>query len=196
MEQVKLHEASAMGVIDTVIVFRLLKLFSTKWEEMEAFKQGLIDEKGKRIKSVKPKTKEQKASYTLLHRLVFNLKRILELIPFGKTRLANYAAALALLKENFGLDSKYLEEKFYQYLKEQGKVSDLLEGYDSTQNTLSEGRIYSLRTSLWNDDDNIGYRDDEIQIIGLTDNVMGVNIYKGYNKTQDKVQFLTGHVVK
>mgnify|MGYP001189567029 FL=1 len=75
-------------------------------------------------------------------------------------------------------------------------MSDLLEEFDATQNALSEGHIYTLRTSLWNDDDNIGYRDDEIQIIGLTDNVMGVNIYKGYNKTQDKVQFLTGHDVK
>ena len=196
MEQVKLHEASAMGVIDTVIVFRLLKLFSTKWEDMEAFKQGLIDEKGKRLKKVKPKTKEQKDSYTLLHRLVFNLKRILELIPFGKSRLANYAAALALLKENFGLNSQYLEEKFYQYLKEQGKVSDLLEEFDATQNTLSEGHIYTLRTSLWNDDDNIGYRHDKVQIIELTDRIMGVNIYKGYNKTQDKVQFLTGQDVR
>ena len=36
--------------IDTVIVFRVLKLLTTPWKEQAAFEQGLIDEKGKRTK--------------------------------------------------------------------------------------------------------------------------------------------------
>ena len=32
--------------IDTVIVFRVLKLLTTKWEDQAAFKVGLIDDKG------------------------------------------------------------------------------------------------------------------------------------------------------
>jgi translation initiation factor IF-2 len=59
MTQLKLQEG-AMGVIDTVIVFRILKMLTRKWEEMDAFKFGLIDGNGKRIKGVKPKTSEQK----------------------------------------------------------------------------------------------------------------------------------------
>ena len=107
MTQVKLQEG-AMGVIDTVIVFRILKMMTRKWEEMDAFKFGLIDANGKRIKGVKPKGSEQKNSFTLLHRLVFNLKRVLELLPFGRTRLASYAASLALLKGHFNIDGDCL----------------------------------------------------------------------------------------
>ena len=83
----------ATRAIDTVIVFRILRLLTYKWTDQAAYKEGLIDEKGKRIKSEKVNTPARKESYTLLHRLVFNLKRLLELLPFGKTRIANYAAA-------------------------------------------------------------------------------------------------------
>ena len=51
MTQVQLKEG-AMNVVDTVIVFRILKMMTRKWEEMDAFKFGLIDANGKRIKSV------------------------------------------------------------------------------------------------------------------------------------------------
>ena len=73
--------------VDTVIVFRILKILTTPWNKMKAWEFGLIDDNGKRIKSKKPQTKEEKNAFTLLHRLVFNLKRLIELLPFGKTRL-------------------------------------------------------------------------------------------------------------
>ena len=37
MTQLKLQEG-AMGVVDTVIVFRILKMMTRKWEEMDASK--------------------------------------------------------------------------------------------------------------------------------------------------------------
>ncbi len=194
MKQVKLQEG-AMGVVDTVIVFRILKMLTRKWEEMDAFKFGLIDDNGKRIKGVKPKGSEQKNSYTLLHRLVFNLKRVLELLPFGRTRLASYAASLALLKENFNIDGESLERHFYQYLKENDLVLDLLEGHDN-MNNLQKGLQYELRQSVWNEEDCIGTRGDQVQVLGRTDNVMGVDIYRVYNITQDQSMLITGHDVK
>ena len=175
MTQVQLKEG-AMNVVDTVIVFRILKMMTRKWEEMDAFKFGLIDANGKRIKSVKPKTSEEKNSFTLLHRLVFNLKRVLELLPFGRTRLASYAASLALLKEHFEIDGKYLEESFYTHLKENDLILDLLEGHDN-MNNLQKGKEYELRQSVWNEEDNIGHRGDYVQVLGKTDTVMGVDIY-------------------
>ena len=42
MTQVDLKEG-AMNVVDTVIVFRILKMMTRKWEEMDAYKFGLID---------------------------------------------------------------------------------------------------------------------------------------------------------
>ena len=194
MNQVDLKEG-AMGVVDTVIVFRILKMMTRKWEEMDAYKFGLIDDNGKRIKSKKPKTSEEKNSFTLLHRLVFNLKRVLELLPFGRTRLASYAASLALLKENFNIDGEYLERHFYQYLKENDLVLDLLEGHDN-MNNLQKGKEYELRQSVWNEEDCIGTRGDQVQVLGRTDNVMGVDIYRVYNITQDQSMLITGHDVK
>ena len=194
MKHVNLKEGE-MGVVDTVIVFRILKMLTRKWEEMDAFKFGLIDDNGKRIKGVKPKGSEQKNSYTLLHRLVFNLKRVLELLPFGRTRLASYAASLALLKENFNIDGESLERHFYQYLKENDLVLDLLEGHDN-MNNLQRGLQYELRQSVWNEEDCIGTRGDQVQVLGKTDNVMGVDIYKVYNITQDQSMLITGHDIK
>ena len=61
----KLHiTEGAMNVVDTVIVFRILKMMTRKWEEMDAYKFGLIDDNGKRIKTKKPKTSEEKSSFT------------------------------------------------------------------------------------------------------------------------------------
>ena len=194
MTQVQLKEG-AMNVVDTVIVFRILKMMTRKWEEMDAFKFGLIDANGKRIKSVKPKTSEEKNSFTLLHRLVFNLKRVLELLPFGRTRLASYAASLALLKEHFEIDGKYLEESFYTHLKENDLILDLLEGHDN-MNNLQKGKEYELRQSVWNEEDNIGHRGDYVQVLGKTDTVMGVDIYRVYNRSQDQSMLITGHDVK
>ena len=194
MTQVYLKEG-AMNVVDTVIVFRILKMMTRKWEEMDAFKFGLIDNNGKRIKSKKPKTSEEKNSFTLLHRLVFNLKRVLELLPFGRTRLASYAASLALLKEHFNIDGESLERHFYQYLKENDLVLDLLEGHDN-MNNLQKGKQYELRQSVWNEEDNVGYRGDRVQVLGKTDNVMGVDIYRVYNYNQDQSMLITGHDIK
>ena len=194
MTQVQIREG-AMNVVDTVIVFRILKMMTRKWSEMDAYKFGLIDDNGKRIKTKKPKTSEEKNSFTLLHRLVFNLKRVLELLPFGRTRLASYAASLALLKEHFEIDGKYLEESFYTYLKENDLTLDLLEGHDN-KNNLVKGKDYELRQSVWNEEDCIGTRGDRVQILGKTDNVMGVDIYRVYNYNKDQSMLITGHDVK
>ena len=192
----KLHiTEGAMNVVDTVIVFRILKMMTRMWEEMDAYKFGLIDDNGKRIKTKKPKTSEEKSSFTLLHRLVFNLKRVLELLPFGRTRLASYAASLALLKEHFNIDGEALERHFYQYLKENDLVLDLLEGHDN-MNVLQKGKDYELRQSVWNEEDNVGYRGDRVQVLGTTDNVMGVDIYRVYNYNQDQSMLITGHDIK
>ena len=192
-------------VIDSLIVFRILKMLTTPFEKQQAYKFGFIDKRGNRIKKIKdengndidnnPVTQKEKNSLTPLHRLVFNLKRVLELLPFGRTRLASYAASLALLKENFNIDGDALEKHFYQYLRENDLVLDLLEGHDN-MNNLQKGLEYELRQSVWNEEDCIGIRGDQVQVLGKTDNVMGVDIYKVYNITQDQSMLITGHDVK
>ena len=62
----------ASRAIDTVITFRVLKLLTMKWTDHEAYGMGIIDEKGKRNKTVKIDSAAKKEAYTFLHRLVFN----------------------------------------------------------------------------------------------------------------------------
>tara|TARA_B100000683_G_scaffold277722_1_gene338299 strand:+ start:6599 stop:7183 length:585 start_codon:yes stop_codon:yes gene_type:complete len=100
-----------MGIIsraaDTYYTYRFLKTLVTPWNKMKAYELGLIDENGKKIRS--PETPEEKSEYSLFHRLVFNIKRILNKLPFGKSRLASYAAALFLLKEHTGMNDEQLK---------------------------------------------------------------------------------------
>ena len=83
---------------DLFYAFRFLKMLVTPWDKMPAYELELIDDKGKVIK--KPKTNEEKSAYTVFHRLVFNIKRLLSKLPFGQTKLASYATALFLIKEH------------------------------------------------------------------------------------------------
>ena len=62
-------------VIDALIAYRLVKLLVTPFNKTDAYKLGIIDEKGKvLIKSKKITNQKQRKAYTLLIRFVFNLK--------------------------------------------------------------------------------------------------------------------------
>jgi hypothetical protein len=63
-------------------------------------------------------------------------------------------------------------------------------------NNLQKGKQYELKQSVWNEEDCIGQRGDQVQVLGTTDNVMGVDIYKVYNITQDQSMTITGHNIK
>ena len=91
------------GAVELFITYKFIRLLVTDWKKTEAFDEGIIDDKGKLLIKVKDQTNAQKKVYTYFHRLVFNIKRILEKIPFGKPMIKSYAAALFLLKEETGM---------------------------------------------------------------------------------------------
>lgn len=96
-----------MGIVkkaaDLVYTFRFLKLLVTNFEDSAAYKLGIIDASGKKLK--KPSTSEEKNAYTPFHRLVFNIKK---LIPGGK--IGSYASALYLIKEHGELSESSVEK--------------------------------------------------------------------------------------
>lgn len=111
------------AAIDLAMTYRFIRLLTQKWTDTPAFALGIIDENGKILRKRHTiKTAEEKAAYTYFHRLVWKIKRLLEKVPFGQTRIANYIAALWFLKEHFeesGVDEaewrateKYLLECF------------------------------------------------------------------------------------
>ena len=103
---------SVTSLADTLYAFRFLKMLVTPWDETTAFELGLIDDQGKLLK--KPKSQEEKDAYTVFHKLVYNIKRLLNKLPFGKSRLASYTAALFLIKEETGLTEVEIERVLQQ----------------------------------------------------------------------------------
>tara|TARA_S200002703_G_scaffold46390_2_gene40254 strand:- start:6417 stop:6998 length:582 start_codon:yes stop_codon:yes gene_type:complete len=95
---------------DLFYTFRFVKMLTTPFKETEAFKLGIIDENGKRIKSKQIKTSDEKSAFTTFHRLVFNIKKLLEKLPGGSSRFGSYAAALFLLKEKYELSDTAIEK--------------------------------------------------------------------------------------
>lgn len=87
-------------VIDNIIAYRVLSQLARPFTESDAYKLGIIDDKGNvLIKSRDLKTQEQRDAYSYLTRLVFNLKRLLAKLPGGDNYTKNMVAALLLIKE-------------------------------------------------------------------------------------------------
>ena len=104
---------------DLYFVFRFLRLLTMDYKKTDAFKFGIIDNKGKALKkSADLESIKEKASYTMLHRMVFKIRRLMEKIPGG--RFVNYAAALFLLKEQkdarIWTDDGYMKSKLMEFL--------------------------------------------------------------------------------
>ena len=91
---------------DFLYAILFLRLLTQKWEKTDAYKHGIVDKSGKFLK--KPETAEEKSAYTIFHRLVYNIKRLINKLPLGKSTLASYAAALFLIKEHTGISDKKL----------------------------------------------------------------------------------------
>ena len=121
--------------IDLFVTYRFIKLLVTPFEKTDAYKLGIIDKDGNRVmpppsaggvRQTKPaalNTVEEKNAYTILHKLVFNIKKIFGKVPGLRTKLGTYAAALFLLKDTFKEsvdDPDMFEKEFMKYLKEQG----------------------------------------------------------------------------
>ena len=97
----------ASKISDTFFVYSFLKRLVTPFNETDAYKLGIIDERGKKIKS--PKTTEELNSYSTFERLVFNIKKIIERLPGGKSKIASYGAALFLIREHNNPKEHYTE---------------------------------------------------------------------------------------
>lgn len=99
------------------------------WEKTSAYKEGIIDKNGQKLK--KPETSNEKAAYNTFHKLVFNIRRLLSKVPFGKSVVARYGTALYLIKDNLQLSDKDI-----------AKVLKEVTGVDITQEPLEESSNY------------------------------------------------------
>ena len=190
--------------IDLFVTYRFIKLLVTPFEKTDAYRLGIIDADGKRIlepgttnKPTTLRTVEEKSAYTVLHKLVFNIKKIFGKVPGLRTKLGTYAAALFLLKDTFKEsvdDPDVFEKEFMKYLKEEGyeidnSISEEVIGFGEV---LPKGE-YKLANDILNKEeeelsakkgDKVVAYDDEAPI----DTILGVDIFPVVHvETQEKI---------
>ncbi len=190
--------------VDLFVTYRFIKLLTTPFEKTDAFKLGIIDKDGNRIRKpnssqveVELTTSQLKNSYTILHKLVFNIKKIFSKLPLLKTKIGTYAAALFLLKDTFKehmQDPDIFEKEFMKFLKENNVVLDT----EISEEVIGFGEVppkgeYLLKNDILNKEeeeltakkgDRVAVFDDQAPI----DTVLGVEIFPVIHmKTQEKI---------
>lgn len=103
-------------IVDNLIAYKVLSMLVTQFEDTPAYKLGIIDIKGRNIKKASElQTGAEKDAYSYLHRLVFNLKKLINKLPGGESKLKSLVAALFLIKEYYEKNDRsmsLMEEKF------------------------------------------------------------------------------------
>jgi len=196
--------------IDLFVTYRFLKILTTPFDKQDAFKLGIIDKDGNRIipqqKGFSKKTKaapletvEEKEAYTILHKLIFNIKKLFNKVPGLRTKVGTYAAALYLLKDTFKEsvdDPDMFEKEFMKYLKEEGVELD----DDITESVIGFGEMlpkgeYSLVQDILNKEEEeltakagdavIAYEDQS-----PIDTILGVEIFPVVHKKSGSVIYV------
>ena len=192
------------GAIDLFVTYRFLKLLTTPFEKTEAFKLGIIDKKGHRVlkpKSTKPAvelaTTQQKNAYTILHKLVFNIKKLFNKVPGLRTKVGTYAAALFLLKDTFKEsvdDPDMFEKEFIKYLKENdieldNEISEEVIGFGEV---LPKGEYVLAQDILNKEEEELSAKKGD-KVIAFADEapvdtILGIDIFPVVHvKTQEKI---------
>ena len=173
-----------MGAIASIgniyFVYQFLKKLVTPFEKTEAFKLGIIDNKGKILKKRRELTTvAEKEAYNLSDTLIWNLKKILAKVPGGSSKIASYGAALWLIKEQGNgkifVNEKELEKQFFDYF-EKLENDDLNE---STFDNVSDKIVLGILQAY--DEE----QESHAKFLTLA------NVYTGLSKEYIQEEFLT-----
>ena len=184
--------------IDLFVTYRFIKLLVTPFDKQDAFKLGIIDKEGNRImpppsasgvKQNKPRpleTSEEKAAYTILHKLIFNIKKLFGKVPGLRTKLGTYAAALFLSKDTFKEsvdDPDMFEKEFMKYLHEEGyeiddSISEEVIGFGEV---LPKGEYTLVQDILNKEEEELSAKKgDKVEVfddVAPIDTILGVEIF-------------------
>lgn len=197
-----------MGILksaaDVVYTIRFLKLLVTKFEETDAFKYGIIDADGKKVKDYDmgdmQKRDNYRNYYTSFHRLVYNLKRLMAKVPGGQSIVARYGAALALIKEDGDLSDRNLQ-KIHEHTGID--ILDVLmensHWYVLDNGNLGQGVYRMANDTFTTAADELVRRGDQVRVTedNLCHDVLGISIYEGtHMRTGRRVLFSANEIMK
>jgi hypothetical protein len=191
--------------IDLFVTYRFIRLLTTPFEKTDAFKLGIIDKNGVRTDKKLYKVEERNA-YTVLHKLVFNIKKIFAKVPGLRTKVGTYAAALFLLKDTFKEhveDPQMFEKEFLKYLEENNIELDdsIVEEVALDNGKLSKG-IYILVQDVVTaeaEDEIDALEGDEVEAFEDTppaDTILGVDVFPVIHKKTKQKIFVSSEDIK
>ena len=121
---------------DAYLTYRILRLLATPIKNSDAYKLGIINSDGKKIKNATTST--EKDAYSLLQRFVFKVQRALMKSPDRNAkRLLTVAAALSILREH---KESVLEEYTEQ------DIEALLDLYETDEGVQRESQLLEHNT--------------------------------------------------
>lgn len=186
---------------DLVYTFRFIRMLVMDWKNWDAYKEGLIDETGKRIKSVPMDTAKKKAAYTPFIRLAANIKRLLGKVPGLGSQLGSFAAGLFLIKEKFDIS----ESQLSKIMQEIGiDPLDLMvedsQWFVLEDGTLSPG-VYRIKNAkiLNSTLEEMVLPKDQIKVYdgNPVGDVFGINVFEATHvKTEQKIYITTSEIYK
>lgn len=187
---------------DLVYTFRFLRLLTTDWEDMKAYELGIIDENGKRIRSKRVQTPEEKSAYNTFHRLVFSLKRLLNKVPGGRSKIASYAAALFLIKEHSGMSDQSLERLLERLEIDAGDIMEQASFWYVTDDDILSPGMYKLREDKVINKfyEPLAFKHDSVRVRENclpSGQIFGINIYEvDHVNTGQSVYVTAGELIR
>ena len=163
-------------IVDLFLVYQFIKRLATPFKEWEAYKLGIIDEKGNQlIKRNKFRKQKQHDAFGIFDIMITKLKRLLEKVPGGKTRIASYAAALYLIKEH-----KAIEDQGEDYVITEERLQELM--------TLVENSDYDIDALFEKalDEDVPSTSTADVAGAGSGEPIMTPKMAKKYKKKNEK----------
>ena len=131
-------------VVGAFTVYKFIKLMATPFRQMDAYKLGIIDDKGNFLKkSEEFTTDKEKRSADVFNRLIINLKKIIKKLPDPRfqAQMKNVATAMILIKEEaekIGADGDMVIKEIKKYLLTTGVDVDEIETNVSFEELIKE----------------------------------------------------------
>ena len=187
---------------DTAYAFRFIRMLVMKWKDWDAYKLGIIDSKGKRIREVKLDTDEKKGAWTYFIRLCANIKRLLQKVPGGGSALGSLAGALFLVKENYGVREKQIEKALRKLnIDSSDFLNESSQWFLLDDKQLSPGRYRVRENKILNSSfEEMVFEKDPIKVeedcypVG---SIFGIDIYEvTHARTNQKIYVNTNEIYK
>lgn len=139
-------------IVDNVIAYKILRMLVTPFDQTDAFKLGIIDAKGKTLrKTSQLSTAQERDAFSYLHRLVFNMKKIINRLPGGESKLKSLVAGLWLVKEYYETGNRstsLMQEKFVSLVKMMDNRVSLVEEEIIVKKFLDEDAVANVTGAM------------------------------------------------